>query len=170
MTKMYPSSPASRLYICSNNYNNYISPLVNRRWKGYRHVVNKLRRFTGNPKRFDQQRKMLSKDEFCLTLMKLRLGSLYGDLASGFCLATSLTSQVFRSWLTAMAKVLGHLIWCVPMNHLNGSKPKAFQLLINRFISVSGLCLQNNMQFGFNRFPIGLFAANQLDKKVSLLF
>ena len=69
-----------------------------------------------------------------------------------------------------MAKVLGHLIWCVPMNHLNGSKPKPFQLLINRFISVSCLCLQNNMHFLFKRFPIGLFAANQLDKKVTLLF
>ena len=108
---------------------NYISPLVNRRWKGYRHVVNNIRRFTGSPKRFGPPRKMLSRDEFCLTLMKLRLGSLYKDLAGRFCVSTSLASQVFHSWLTAMAKVLGHLIWFAPKDHISGSKPKRFNSL-----------------------------------------
>ena len=62
---LFTGIPALHLF---EQLHNYISPLVNRRWKGYRHVVNKLRWFTGNPKRFDPQRKMLSKDEFCLTL------------------------------------------------------------------------------------------------------
>lgn len=72
---------------------------------------------------------MLSKDELVLTLMKLRLGSLFKDLAHRFCISQSLASQVFHSWLTAMNEVLCEMVWFPPKIHIQYSKPKRFNCL-----------------------------------------
>lgn len=107
----------------------YVAPFVNKRWKGYSQVVNKVRHFVRSPKKFGPGRKMNSKDEFLLTLMKLRLGLLYQDLAHRFGISKSLSSQVFHSWLTAMTKVLGHLVWFAPKDNVQMSKPKRFNCM-----------------------------------------
>ena len=55
---------------------------------------------------------MLSqKDEFLLTLMKLRLGSTSADLAQRFGIGTTTVSNVFTTWITILSKELGFLVY-----------------------------------------------------------
>ncbi|MCP6362800.1 transposase family protein, partial [Klebsiella pneumoniae] len=68
-----------------------------------------VRKFTQSPKKFGPKRILKSKDEFLLTLMKLRLGCLNKDLADRFDISESLVCQIFHSWLTAMSKILSNL-------------------------------------------------------------
>ena len=109
----------------------YIAPFVNRRWRGFVNSLKRKRTFFKTPKKFGPQRKLCSKDEFLLALMKLRLGLLYGDLAFRFQISTGLVSQIFHAWLTSMYKVLGHLVWFAPQEHIQASKPKRYNCYPN---------------------------------------
>ena len=59
----------------------YVAPFVNHRWKGFKSVSTKVRKFASSPRKLGPQRKLKSMDEFLLTLMRLRLG-LLEDLAT----------------------------------------------------------------------------------------
>ena len=55
---------------------------------------------------------MLSqKDEFLLTLMKLRLGSTSADLVQRFGIGTTTVSNVFTTWIKILSKELGFLVY-----------------------------------------------------------
>ena len=62
-----------------NILHDYIAPLVQRRWKGVKRVVNKVRPQRKGKKR-GPGRKLTSKDEFLRTTQKLRLRLLLCDL------------------------------------------------------------------------------------------
>ena len=72
-----------------------IAPFVKRRWRGYKKtssaVIRKCKKMS---KSFGPQRKLSSKDEFLLMLIKLRLALLNRDLADRFGISTGLTSSV----------------------------------------------------------------------------
>ena len=107
----------------------YVAPYVKRRWKGFKALSTKVRRFVHSPKKFGPQRKLSSPDEFLLTLMWLRLGLLKQDLAVRFGISTSLCSQIFNTWLTAMSKVLRPLLDWPTKEQIIATKPMRFKHL-----------------------------------------
>ena len=59
-----------------------IVPFIRRRWRGFKITSsNTTRKLKNEPKLFGPKRKLDSKDEFLIMLMKLRLGLLNEDLA-----------------------------------------------------------------------------------------
>ena len=103
-----------------------ISPYVNRRWLGV-NTSKHIRKFSGEPKRFGPARKLSSKAEFLLTLMRLRLGLMGKDLSKRFDISESLCSRIFFTWLKACSKVLGSLVYMPNEEEVIGSKPKLFK-------------------------------------------
>ena len=78
----------------------FVAPSVKQRWKGVSMLSTKVKkRFSKSPKTFGPQRKLGSEDELLLTLMKLRLGLLFRDLAARFKISAGLCSQIFHSWI-----------------------------------------------------------------------
>ena len=107
-----------------------VAKYVRKRWKGKSSLSTKVKRkFTKSPRKFGPQRMLCSEDEMLLTLIRLRLGLLRKDLADRFAISQSLVSQIFHSWLTALSKVLGKLIWWAPKENVAMSKPSRFNKL-----------------------------------------
>ena len=110
---------------------NMTAPLVNRMWRGSVINTKVRRRFVGSPKKFGPDRKLTSMDEFLLVLMKLRLGLLNKDIASRFGISLGLVSQIFISWLTAMDKTIGSLVFWPTKEQVIASKPTRYRHLLN---------------------------------------
>ncbi len=110
-----------------------VARFVKRRWKGKSSKLStKVRRkFNKSPRKFGPDRLLCSEDELLLTLLRLRLALLRKDLADRFAVSLSLVSQIFHSWLTALAKVLGKLIWWAPIDNVATSKPSRYNKLPN---------------------------------------
>ncbi len=110
-----------------------VAKYVRRRWKGKASISSTKvsRKFTKSPKKFGPERMLCSQDEMLLTLIRLRLGLLRKDLGDRFAISETLVSQIFHSWLTALTKVLGKLIWWAPKENIALSKPSRFNKLPN---------------------------------------
>ena len=67
-----------------------------------------------------------------LALMKIRLGLLHMDLANRFSISISLCSQIFGSWVRAMALALRSMIYMPEQDVISATTPQ-------RFHSVRGL-------------------------------
>ena len=79
--------------------------------------------------KFGRERKVTSRSEFLLALMKLRLGLLNNDLADRFSISASLCSKIVRTWLAAMRKTLGKLIFWPSKDQILATKPARFRNL-----------------------------------------
>ena len=101
----------------------FISPFVIRRF-GTQSVK---RTFKGIPKKFGRERKLCSKDEFLLMLLKLRLGLLNKDLAQRFDISVGLVSKKFHSWLRSSAEVLKSFIFIPDPGTIFVTTPKRFK-------------------------------------------
>lgn len=112
-----------------SSLHSYVAPFVQRRWRGVSAISNKIRKFTRKPERFGPNRRLQSTDEFLLTLMRLRLGLLNFDLAKRFSISESLASQIFQSWLKAMANVLGKMVYIPDQESLIATKPERYRHL-----------------------------------------
>jgi len=111
----------------------FIFPYVRRRWEGYKRTSTKQKRlFVREPKRMGPKRKLSTKDEFLMMLMRLRLGLLVKDLSHRFKVSTTLSSRIISSWLRSSALVLKSLVFIPDQGTLNVTKP-------NQFIGVSNL-------------------------------
>jgi len=106
----------------------FIAPFVNRRWTGVVSMMKNTRKFKTNA-RFGPARKMSSKTEFLMMLMKLRLGLLNKDLAKRFDISETLCSRIFFSWLRASCEVLKSSVFMPDEESLIGSKPERFRKL-----------------------------------------
>ena len=74
---------------------------------------------------------MCPQQEFLLTLMRLRLGLTYQDLAKRFGVSRTLSSRIFHSWLAAMAKTIGCLVQWLPKKHIHATMPDRFRRLLD---------------------------------------
>lgn len=88
----------------------YISCMVY--WKGCskarKATHSKIKRRNNNSN--TTTRKLSAKNEFLLTLMRLRLGLLNEDLADRFCISTTLCSNIFTSWVKFLRKTLADVL------------------------------------------------------------
>ena len=111
----------------------FVCPFVRRRWRGTAVLSTRVKRlFKASPKKFGPQRKLSSKDEFLLVLMKLRLGLTNKDLASRFGISVSLVSNLFTSWITAMDKTIGKILVFWPSKEqILASKPQRYRHMPN---------------------------------------
>ncbi|XP_065665774.1 uncharacterized protein LOC136087229 [Hydra vulgaris] len=103
----------------------FLLPFVKRRFKSTL-VSNAKRTLQKHHKQIGRARKLCSKDEFLLVLMKLRLGSLYQDLAVRFNVAVSTCSEIFQSWIRAMAKSLSCVIFTPDQEIMRAITPVRF--------------------------------------------
>ena len=90
-----------------------------------RHILksNRKRKFTRS------SRKILSyKDEFLLTLMKLRLGLLNEYLADRFGISPAICSSTFTTWIRLLRILLGDaLVKWIPREAIRDNLPKVFK-------------------------------------------
>ena len=58
-------------------------------------------------------KKLIQRDEFLLTLLRLRIGILNVDLADRFCILPALYSRTFTTWIRLLRQLLGHalVVW-----------------------------------------------------------
>ena len=126
--QFYTGIPSFELFV---KLHNVVAPFVTRRWRGISCLSNKHRRFCRSPKKFGPERKLSSQDEFLLTLMLIRLRLLKKDLADRFHISASVCSQIFNSWITSMAQVLGNLIYWPSKEEVAMSKPSRYNHLVD---------------------------------------
>ena len=107
-----------------------VAPLVRRRYR-YKDESQPTRLFQETPKKMGRERKLDSKDEFLLTFMKLRLGLLNQDLAQRFAISESLVTNIFHSWLRAMAEYLSAFVYMPDTEHILGTTPQRFRAFKN---------------------------------------
>ena len=106
-----------------------VAPLVTRRWTGVSSMIRGLKKYKKKPLKLGPTRKLSSKSEFLLALMKLRLGLLNKDLAHRFDISETLCSRIFFSWLRASSRALRHLVFIPDQETLVGTKPDRFRNL-----------------------------------------
>ena len=125
--RFYTNLPSMELF---NALHEYIAPFVKRRFKGASCLSTKMKnRFARSPKKFGPKRKLESKDEFLLTLVKLRLGLLVNDLASKFKLRAAFTSQRLHAWIRAMEECLKHYVYVPDSDVIRPTAPSRFKHL-----------------------------------------
>lgn len=74
------------------------------------------------------ERKMPLKDEFLLTLMKLRLGLLTEDLADRFMISNTHCSNIFKTWISFLSRTMGiALVKWLPKENILKHMPEAFK-------------------------------------------
>lgn len=98
-----------------------------RYWTGPKKTSRKGRNFRKTPKKFGPQRALSQKDEFLLTLMKLRLGSTNADLAQRFGISINTVSNIFNTWVKILASELKCLIYNPSMEVVKKTLPKKFK-------------------------------------------
>ena len=94
-----------------------------RHWKGPKRVCNPLR----HRRVVSTLRKLSLKEEFVLTLMKLRLGLLLEDLADRFGISPTLASNIFTTWVKVMSQTLGSLVFNPPKEVVRANLPPTFK-------------------------------------------
>ena len=85
-------------------------------WRGTKRIISSKVR----PRTFMQssQKKLTSKNEFLLTLMRLRLGLLNEDLTDRFGISTTICSNIFKTWIRFLAQTLGRLVAWLPKENI----------------------------------------------------
>ena len=97
-----------------------------RYWTGPVKSTRKGRNFKKSPKKFGPKRELTEKDEFLLTMMKLRLGSTNADLAQRFAVSATTVTNVFTTWVKLLASELGCLIYNPSYEVFRKTLPKKF--------------------------------------------
>ena len=92
-------------------------------WRGTKRIISSKVR----PRTFMQssQKKLTSKNEYLLTLMRLRLGLLNEDLADRFGISTTICSNIFKTWIRFLVQTLGKLVAWLPKENNMKNMAKA---------------------------------------------
>jgi len=106
---------------------NLLSPYFPRLcyWRGTKRVISskvKKEHFVQS-----NQKNLTPKNEFLLTLMRLRLTVLNEDLADRFGISVTTCSNIFKTWTRFLAQTLGKLVAWLPKENILDNMPKAFR-------------------------------------------
>ena len=113
-----------------HKFHDIIAPLVRRRFRLVSETQTK-RQFITTPKKMGKERKLPSKDEFLLTMMKLRLGLQTMDLAIRFNVSEGTCSNIFLSWLRAMAEYFKAFVFIPNLETVLATSPDRFRCFKN---------------------------------------
>ncbi|XP_062572932.1 uncharacterized protein LOC134234895 [Saccostrea cucullata] len=110
-----------------NALHNALEPKLKsvRYWKGPSFHCNTLKHKVFKKSR--ATRKLSTKDELVLTLMKIRLGLLDEDLADRFSISVSYVSRIFTTWVKILSKYLSKLIFNPPKEVVHANLPPKFK-------------------------------------------
>lgn len=95
-------------------------------WKGSKRTVST--KVVKHTRAHTHLKKLAQRDEFLLTLMRLRLNLLNEDLADRFGISTGLCSQTFTTWIKIISRVLGTalIVW-LPRESIRDNLPNCFR-------------------------------------------
>jgi len=100
-----------------------------RYWHGHKrfHSMSIVRRFRRTPKKSGPTRILSCKDEFTLTLMKLRLGLTNGFLSHIFGLSSGCCSSIINTWIKFLAHELKCLVFWPSKEQIRTYRPPSLR-------------------------------------------
>ena len=102
-------------------------------WHGPSKVSSPLKHFSTPPKKAGRHRKLDGKDEFLLTLIKLRLGILNEDLGDRFNISATTVSKTLTTWFSFLsANLVPALLFNPPKEAVQLILPKSFKSIVYR--------------------------------------
>ena len=129
--KMLQSSKLFRIYtgmdrITFDTIYSVVSEKANtmKYWHGPRYAVNVANRRYFKP---GPQRKMSRKNEFLMTMMKLKTGLHMAILGSLFGVSESQVSRIVTTWFKFLSKAIGSLVYNPDKGAVMQCRPKAFE-------------------------------------------
>ena len=81
-----------------------------------------------------RKKKLKSKDEFLLVLMRLHLGFLNEGLAGRLFNSPTHCSNIFKAWVWLLSKIVGKLVVWLPKESLMETIPKIFKTTALKFL------------------------------------
>ena len=108
-----------------NALHDIIQPHVLKRFKGSRSPSKRV--YKSTPKKLGRSRKLHSKDEFLLMLMKIRLGLLSTDIADRFSISVSTCSEIFQCWIRATSECLSCIVHIPSEESIRSTLPVRFK-------------------------------------------
>ena len=104
-----------------------------RRWHGPSKVSSPLKHFARSPQKAGRIRKLDFKNEFLLTLMKLRLGLLNQDLGDRLNISATTVSKILTTWFAFLsAHLVPLLLFNPPKEAVQLTLPKCFKTPVYR--------------------------------------
>jgi hypothetical protein len=97
-----------------------------RYWTRPKKSTLKGRKFKKSPKQIGPKRVLTQKDEFLMTMMKLRLGSTNADLAQRFAVSATTVTNIFTTWIKLLASELGCMVYNPSYEVYRRTLPKKF--------------------------------------------
>ena len=99
-----------------------------KRWHGPSKVSSPAKQFDASTKKAGRLRKWNVKNEFLLTLMKLRLGLLNQDLGDRFHISATTVCKILTTWVAFLsANLVPALLFNSPKEAVELTLPKSFQ-------------------------------------------
>ena len=95
-------------------------------WRGTKKIVSKKVK-PMKAKKKAVSRKLTPKNEFLLTLMRLRLGLLNEDLADRFGISPATSSETFKTWVRFLSMTIGQFVKWLPKEVVQQNMPKIFK-------------------------------------------
>ena len=95
-------------------------------WAGPSKESHKVKHFKKTPEKFGPKRALSEKDEFLMTMMKLRLGSTNADLGQRFGSAATVIN-VFTTWIKLIASELKCLVYNPSLDVAKKTLPNKIQ-------------------------------------------
>lgn len=95
-------------------------------WRGTKKVVSQKVKSLKTKKKA-ASRKLTPKNEFLLTLMRLRLGLLNEDLADRFGISPATCSETFKTWVRLLSMTIGQFVKWLPQEVVKENMPKIFK-------------------------------------------
>ena len=114
-----------------NKIYSYVKPLIRRKWTGANRNYIIQRRYKKSPKKLGPRSKLSGKDEFLLTMMKIRLGLIDTDISKRFGISVSTVSRIFNSYVKSTAAVLKSLVFIPELGSLLATAPPCFRKVKN---------------------------------------
>lgn len=87
--------------------------------------------------------KMSVRDQVLLTLMKLRLNLMIGDLSRRFFISESLSSKIISYWIDKLEEVTRNLIPWLPRETIQATMPLPFKTNYPKTWIVARACYKN---------------------------